>query len=217
MGFLLEEEGVVKPSHPHIVCAGGPELEGRGWAWHDDLRCQLCYSGTEVAAPAPMVSAAMNGQELTGIDRLLAAAVLKQEIGMAIWRIFQKVCPVCGKDHRERVDRSCRIMKYIHPDAVPFLREARVPESHIRTPRQIKKGSRAADLELEEQAKKLGPKELKVFRRNQTRRNKSIPVCIGDPDRTRAAQIAFAIKHATDHGIALPPSLRQTPCSTPLP
>jgi hypothetical protein len=157
-----------------------------------------------------MVSNAINGQDLSGVDRLLAVAILKEHSGGAVVRLFPRTCPVCDNDHQERIHRSIRIVKQIHPDAVPFLREARVPETYIREPRYFYKGAKLKE-EDEERLKEMTRDELKNFRRQQKRKKQSLPVWVGDPDKTRAAQIAFAIRSATERGILLPASLRQVP------
>jgi len=187
MGYCLEIDGGGMPPHPHIFCAGGPDLEGRGWAWHDDPRWQRCFSADAVAAPAPLVAAAIDGRELAGIDRLLAIAELRQEISNGYLRVFRSPCPACGANHRERADRACRVVRHIHPDVVPLLREARVPEGRLREPRYLRRGSLAEDR-----------KDRKD--RQQSARARRIPVWPGDVERTRLAQLAFASKCMEEYG-----------------
>lgn len=188
MGYVLEENGGTAPKHPHIFCAGDENLKGRGWAWHDNLRYQECYSTDSVAAAAPLVAAAIDGRELPGVDRLLAIAHLRRAVVAGYMRIFQNPCRACGSNHRERADRAIRVVQHIHPGAIATLRAARVPEGCLREPRYIGLGYQKAEDE-------------------ETRRRKAkyLPVYLGDPDKTRVAQILFAVRYASSYGILLPP------------
>jgi hypothetical protein len=189
MGFALEENGGVAPAHPHIFCAGDENLKGRGWAWHDHPNYRDCYSTDAVAAAAPLVAAAIDGRELPGVDRLLAIARLKKEVVAGYMRIFQNPCKACGSNHRERADRAIRVVQqYIHPGAVATLRAARVPEGNLREPRFLRHG---CQVEEDEKSRK--------------RKARCLPVWLGDPDKSRAAQILFAIRYASSCGILLPP------------
>lgn len=189
MGYILEEEGGTAPSHPHIFCVGDANLKGRGWAWHNNPRYQPCYTTDAVAAPAPLVAAAIDGRELPGVDRLLAIARLRHEIVSGYMRIFQNPCQACGANHRERAERAIRILPHIHPGAVPTLRAAKVPEGCLREPRYMLRGT---------------PREREDDK-NARRKARCLPVWLNEPDKTRIAQIAFAIRYASSCGIVLSP------------
>lgn len=190
MGYILEENGGTAPSHPHIFCVGDANLKGRGWAWHNNLRYQECYTTDAVAASAPLVAAAIDGRELPGVDRLLAIAHLRHEVVAGYMKIFQNPCRACGANHRERADRAIRIVPHIHPGAVATLRAARVPEGCLREPRYLGPGM---------------SKEGDENDKNVRRKARCLPVWLGDPDKTRVAQILFAIRYASSCGISISP------------
>lgn len=186
MGFALEANGALAPTWPHIICAGAADLSGRGWAWHDDESRRPCFVA-EVAAPADLVAAAIDGRELAGIDRLLAIARLREEIPGGLQRVFCKECPACGGNHLERAARAIRAVKLIHPDAIEALRQAKVPESLLCEPYRRKKGAQGA---------------VDPAKGERQSRAKGLTVWLGDFERTRLAQIAFASQYALRAGRA---------------
>lgn len=172
MGFSLLSDGAEPPPWPHIICAGS------GYAWHDDEDRRACYVG-EVGVDAPVVAAAIDGRDLPGVDRLLAVARMREEAPGSIIRAFRVSCPVkgCGGNHLERAERAMRALKrYVHPEAIDALRIARVSERILCEPRIRRKGTEERD-------------------RKGAKRDR-LPVWVGDPERTRIAQIAFASQYA---------------------
>ncbi len=176
MGFVLEADGGKSPDWPHIVCVDG-------WAWHDKPKRRPCFAGEKVAAPAQLVAEAIDGRNLPGIDRILAVERLHEKIHAGIYRVFQKECSACGGNHQERAMRLLRTGKEIHPKVIDLLREARVPESLLCRPRFWKAG----------EPRSAGPTMVRP----------TLPVWPGDPGRTYAAQVAFAIRYASAIGIAI--------------
>ena len=188
MGYLLADaEDAKPPPWPHVICAGGPCCEGRGWAWHDEIERRPCFAGIEVAAPAELVARAIDGRELAGVDRLLAIEELHQESPGGLRRLFPIECPVCKGNHWERAKSARRAVRVVHPDAIAILRAARVPESLLREPRKRRPGQ---------------PEKPPSVKRKRAPL-KSLPVWLGDPVRTRVAQIAFARQYALEKGVPL--------------
>lgn len=166
------------PSCPHVVCAGDASGLGRGWAWHSDPHRQPCFASVGVAAPCDVVGDAIDGAALCGVDRLRAVLALREASPGGFLRVFRVACSVCGANHLERAERAVRAMRcYVHADAVEALREACVPESLL-----------------------VQPSLLGVSRSRPSRARRklpaSLPVWPGDPQRTRLAQVAFAVQYA---------------------
>ena len=187
VGFLFSSTpGAEAPPWPHVVCAGGPALEGRGWAWHEDEQRRRCYVG-EIAAPADLVARAIDGRELAGVDRILAIVELHGESPGGLVRLFRIECPACRANHWERAKRALRVAPVIHQDAVALLRAARVPEALLCEPRK----------------RRVGQPEKPPSVKRKRAPLKSLPVWLGDAGRTRLSQIAFARQYALEKGVSL--------------
>lgn len=190
MGVLLAGEGVSPPPGPAILCVGGGDLAGRGWAWHEDEVRRLCFAGIEIPAPAELVANAIDGRGLPGMDRALAIVRLREEIGAhdLLRRLFRRECPRCGANHQERPIAAVRavlgtrdVCAYVHPGAVEALRRAYVPERYLYQPRIIRPKSEG------------GPQpDPEVLARKARRYADHLPVFVGEPERTRLAQICYA-------------------------
>ncbi len=195
MGLLLAVDDVAAPAWPAVLCAGGAGGDGRGYAWHDEPRRRPCFAGVEVPAPAAIVAAAIDGRELAGIDRCLAILALKDEGGVfSLRRLFPHTCRVCGEDHEKRAAAALRVVDprarrdpYAHQGAIEALRHARVPDRFLFQPRLVRpllSGRERSRVELE---------RLDRYRAH-------LPVFIGDPERTRIAQIAYAQRYEDQRG-----------------
>jgi hypothetical protein len=203
MGFATEETGGAPPEWPHIVCAGAADGSGSGWAWHEDMIRRRCFAAITVAAPASTVAAAIDGRELSGIDRVLAVVRLKEESCGSIRRVFGFPCAACDGNHRERVQQILRSAPYIHPDAIPVLRAAMVPERFLRVVLIHKHNEEPLPRDAKELEKALAdPRKQKDVKRRLAL-SKNLPVWPDDLALTRLAQIRFAQAYASRHGIRL--------------
>ncbi len=195
MGFLFAVDGG-PPAWPHIVCDGTATAERRGWAWHDDQRKRKCFASSVVSVPLPadIVSAAIDGRALPGIDRLLAVAAVHEEARGTFRKLFRSPCRECGADHLKRASRCVLAIKLIHQDAWPVLRRAHVPERWLSEPRLFLRGEVAPPMDKEEVSRLIAESDPPAAARVRFLyyRRRSIPAYDGDPDRTRIAQIAFA-------------------------
>lgn len=164
MAYVLLPEP--PPAWPHIICAGS------GYAWHDDPLRQACFTG-EYAVDAPVASAALDGSDLPGIDRIIAIKTLRESMTMtAICRMFPLECRVCGANHLERIETYLRaIERYIHPDMIEPFRASGIPARMLYKPFFANRRSAPS------KAKRKG--------------DLHIPVVLGDPDKTLAMQRAF--------------------------
>lgn len=199
MGFSLESEEGTRPEWPHFACAGDANGVGRGWAWHDDERRRACYSSDRmVAASAKTVSSALDdGRELPGIDRLLAIAELREEGGAAcLRRIFPDPCPRCGADHWKRAERALLAVRHVASAAIPAIRAAHVPEGLIRVPLLREPGFQVPSDERKLKEMLANPNLARKVKRHIRLRN-NLPVWVGDPARTKLAQIAWATQYAS--------------------
>lgn len=196
MGFLFAIDNAAPPTWPHIVCSGTATAERRGWAWHDDERKRKCFSASvvDVPLPADIVSAAIDGRALPGIDRMLAVQIVFDEAKRTFAKLFRRTCPACGADHQKRVSRLVPALKLIHPDAWSVLRKAHVPERWLAEPRLFLRGEVAPPRDKEEVRRLIAAADPPAATRIRflANRYRSIPAYEGDPDRTRIAQIAFA-------------------------
>ena len=112
---------------------------------------------------------------------LLAIVALRDEVGTgSLRRIFRHACPQCGGNHSERATAALRAMRgtphvsaYVQAGAVEHLRRARVPERYLYQPRLIRPRQ-------EQSGERYGA---------------HLPVVVGDSERTRLAQIAFALRY----------------------
>ncbi len=177
LGFLLNIDAAEAPPWPHVLCAGDEHLAGRGWAWHDDERRRSCFQG-EIAAAADLVSRAIDGRELAGVDRLLALVQLREESPGGFVRLFPMHCRACGANHYERARRAIHVVPFIHPAAIERLRAARVPE-HLLCKLRYR---RAGDAENGRSVKRPC--------------DHGLPIWVNDPDRTLASQLAWARQYA---------------------
>lgn len=193
MSWALDEGGE-PPKHPHIRCAGGAGSEGRGWAWHGEPNRRGCYVG-EVAAGAELVSAAIDGRDLPGIDRMLAVVTLQAESPASIRKLFRLPCPACSANHRERVLQIIRAMEHIHPDAFPALRAAEVPEGRMRSPFFRDRNVRVPEDPSEIKRLLADPEKRKVTERLLAA-SRNLPVWPEDRAKTRLAQMAYAKQYA---------------------
>ena len=203
-GFLLTENGSAPP-WPHIVCHGDASGEGAGWAWCVDVVRRPCFSGEPANAKARLVANAINGGELSGIDRMLAVVALRQETGGGFLRLFRDPCPACDGDHYKRVERLLYAERFIHVAAVPYLRAANVPESLIREPffRQSSDEPLPATIQGLRQMLEGSDAERQRRVKRRWKLSKNIPVWVGDPDRTKMSQIRFAQLYASRRGVSL--------------
>lgn len=216
MGFRLETEGT-PPEWPHFRCTGDGIGEGRGWAWHEDPAKRRCFSSDrDVNAPPALVAAAIDhgapgvGHTLSGIDRLLAVTNLRRTARDGFLRVFPDKCPVCDGNHRYRPSRLLLAVEHVHPLAIPALRSAHVPERLIREPLIIRKDD--VPIPTDEAALKALLADSKEGRRVKRRLalSKNLPFYEGDPDRTRLAQIRFALAYARKVGIQVRLDTAQT-------
>jgi hypothetical protein len=160
-----------------------------GYAWHGDERRRACFTGGArgapygtVAAHARLVSAAIDGRHLTGVERLLAIQALERASPIGLRRLFLRTCiaPGCDACHFERASRALRALaEYVHPDAVLALWRAGVPEKFLVEPTFMT----AAELAT-----------------GDPRRVRYLPVWRGDDRHTFTAQIAFAGRYAARRG-----------------
>lgn len=176
MAFSLLSDGATKPTWPHISCPGS------GFAWHSDPRKQACFTG-EVAVDADIVGRAIDGRDMTGIDRVLAIAALREETtGIVVHRIFREKCPACGANHLELAEQAIRsARKIIHPGAIEALRENEVPIDLLLRRRPNKGQS--------------GPPKDESEAKRRARAMRYLPFVDGDSTKTKAAQIAFAVQY----------------------
>lgn len=200
MAFALEDGGATAPEWPHVVCAGS------GWAWHEEPRLRACFVAT-VSAPAQIVSAALGQAGNAPIDRLLAIGALNENSNVVlerVLRIFRDRCGTCGSNHRELALQTLRILRHIHPGAVPALRKAMVPERRILHPHVHDREIQTTDpAELE---KLLADARVGKRVKRLLRTADNLPVWPGEPERTRVAQIAFARQYALKNRIGVSPS-----------
>lgn len=182
MGVLLFTDDTSPPPWPAIFCVGDAALKGRGWAWHDDEARRRCFGGLEIAASADVVAAAIDGRDLPGVDRALAIVALSEETGTRMLRrVFRPSCPHCGGNHAERATAALRAIRgtrqvhaYVHKGAIDALRSAHVPERYLYQPRIIRP---------------------KAEEKPSDRYSAHLPLILGDAERTRLAQIAFAQRY----------------------
>ncbi len=174
MAFSLLSDGATPPDRPHIICVGS------GFAWHG--RYPECYVG-EFAVDAPIISAAIDGEGLCGIDRLIAIDTLRNATSAIVFRrIFKEKCPACRGNHSEFAEQALRAVRHIvHPGAIDKLREAGVPMDAMLRRRIVS----------DNQPPPASPQEA----RRLARMKRFIPVYEGDHARTRVAQIAFAVQY----------------------
>ena len=196
MGFLFAVDGAGPPAWPHVVCSGTATAERRGWAWHDDERKRKCFAASvvDIPLPADIVSAAIDGRSLPGIDRLLAVQAVHDEARGTFRKLFRSPCRECGADHLKRASRLIVALKLIHPDAWPALRKAYVPERWLAEPRLFLRGEVAPSRDPDELRRLVAAADPPTAKRIRflANRYRSIPSYDGEPDRTRIAQIAFA-------------------------
>ncbi len=203
-GYLLNENGSAPP-WPHIVCHGDASGEGAGWAWCIDVVRRPCFSGESANAPAKLVADAINGAELSGVDRMLAVVALRQETGGGFLRLFRDPCPACEGDHYKRVERLLYAERFIHAAAVPYLRAAMVPESLIREPFFRQSSDEPLPATIAELKRMLEGADAQLKRKVKRRwqLSKNIPVWVNDPNRTKMSQIRFAQLYAARRGVSL--------------
>lgn len=206
MGFRIRANGDEPPRWPHFICSGDGAGEGAGWAWHENAQKQRCFSAdVAVNAPAEIVARAIDGNGATGIDKLLAVVELRALARSGFLRIFPDRCPVCDGDHRKRVERLLIVAKHIHPSNYAILRSARVPEDRIREPCYHRRGDAPLPVDPEElKALFHNPETDKRVKRKVTL-SKNLPVYVEDKERTRVAQVRFALAYARRSGIVLRP------------
>jgi len=174
MGFSLLDEGATVPPFPHITCVDG-------FAWADEEARRPCFSAS-VSAPTRIVAQAIApSPTLSGVDTILAVATLNH---VQICRIFSADCRHCQVDHQRRALKCMKAARdYIHPDAIKHLRNAMVPEYLLLQPWIVNEDILRPDASEAEQ---------KAFQR----RSNFLPLWRKDPERTLAAQIAFAMQYA---------------------
>lgn len=217
MGFWLESQNESPPAWPHFRCAGDAMGEGRGWAWQENERRRLCFSSErDINAPAALLAMAIDGGEprighpIPGIDRMMAVVTLRRCAGNGFLLVFRDKCP-CGSDHRIRPRLILSAFAHVHPLAIPTLRAARVPERLLREPHIIRRGDGplpTTDDELRAMLAADPRKGAKVKR--QLALSKNLPVYEGNAERTRLAQIRFALAYASKIGLPLPLDIAQT-------
>jgi hypothetical protein len=173
VGLALFDTGATAPSFPHIACTDG-------YAWMDEEVRRPCFS-TTIATSAIIVAHAIDPPpDMPAIDRIIACAQMN---GTQLARLFSAHCAACGADHFQIAAKRIRVLRhYIHPGAIDHIRRAKIPERFIRQWHFID------EPELPPNA---SPKQVKV----REERERSLPVWRGDPERTLAAQIAWAMQY----------------------
>lgn len=158
-------------------------------------------------APAILVAMAIDSGEpriahsIPGIDRMLAVVMLRRYARDGFLRVFRNECS-CGSDHRVRAKLIMPAFDRIHPLAIPALRAAHVPENLLREPRVYRRGEKLPEDKealralLEDPVKGRRAKRLMQLA-------KHIPVYEGDEERTRLAQVRFALAYARKNRITL--------------
>lgn len=130
---------------------------------------------------------------------MLAITELAKVSPGCIGRIFRKECPACGGNHYERASQILRVVKYIHPDAISAIREARVPERYLTAPffadAAVEIPSDPAELDRALKDPKFG----RALRRTMRLRY-HLPVWRNDAAKTRLVQIGYAHKYRLKKG-----------------
>lgn len=207
MGFLVEMQNETAPEWPHFRCSGDGVGSGRGWAWQENERRRPCFSSErDINAPAALVAMAIDGGEprighpIPGIDRMLAVATLRKCAGNGFLLVFRNKCH-CGSDHRIRPRLLLSALEYVHPDAIPALRAAHVPERLLREPCIHRRGE--VPIPDDEDALKalLADAEHRGKVKRRIALSKNLPFFERDPGRTYLAQVRFSLAYARKSGI----------------
>ena len=188
--FRLSDRGP-PPNCPHTVCLAEDPAES-GYAWHAEH--PACFGHVlEIPLPAKIVGIALDGRmeavepgqlpaTASAIDEILCLVKIKQEAQFSFERLFVRTCLICQKNHWQRAYCAVAAARFIHPDAVCALREARVPKRFL-IQQWIRNGY-ASDPTPEPSDKKTKTR-LAAKERN-------LPVWVRDEARTLQAQLAFA-------------------------
>jgi hypothetical protein len=173
VGLSLFEDGATPPSFPHINCSDG-------FAWIDEEERRPCFDASVAVSAIIVARAIAPAPDLPAIDRMIACAQMNQT---QLRRVFPSECKACGANHFEIPKAHLRIVReYVHPEAVPHFREAKIPEYLLRRPHYLN--------EDEGPPEGASPKEIRAYEAM----SRLIPVWRNDKERTLAAQIAWSMQ-----------------------